>query len=39
MQYTNPRSYEFCIYKWATTYDVQQCGILTSVDSEEPEPV
>ena len=30
--------YDLCqIYpKWAVTCDFQQCGILTSVDSEEP---
>ena len=25
-----------CMTKWATTCDFQQCGILTSVDSDEP---
>ena len=27
------------LHKWAMTYDFQQCGILTSVDSDEPEQV
>ena len=28
-------SYNEMFYKWATTYDFQQCGILTSVDSDK----
>ena len=29
-------SYIWWIHKWAVTHDFQQCGILTSVDSDEP---
>ena len=28
--------YDQTLYKWAATCDFQQCGILTSVDSDEP---